>query len=95
MTPSLDSSNVSVIKDIIEGIGCKLEYLPPYSPDYNPIEYSFTVIKNAIKDTYRLDEDESNEELARRLLAIAQRVVTRKLAVNQFRHCKVDTTGLE
>ncbi|KAF1937137.1 hypothetical protein EJ02DRAFT_300971, partial [Clathrospora elynae] len=26
-----------------------LEYLPPYSPDYNPIERSFKVLKSWIK----------------------------------------------
>jgi hypothetical protein len=26
-------------------IGCKLVYLPPYSPDYNPIEQAFSSIK--------------------------------------------------
>jgi transposase len=25
--------------------GCRIEYLPPYSPDYNPIEQAFSVIK--------------------------------------------------
>src|SRR4051812_16293002 len=26
-------------------LGCRIEYLPPYSPDYNPIEQAFSVIK--------------------------------------------------
>ncbi|KIK93573.1 hypothetical protein PAXRUDRAFT_45149, partial [Paxillus rubicundulus Ve08.2h10] len=25
--------------------GCRLEYLPPYSPDLNPIEQAFSIIK--------------------------------------------------
>jgi len=25
--------------------GCRIEYLPPYSPDFNPIEQAFSVIK--------------------------------------------------
>lgn len=36
-------------RDIIEAAGCKLMYLPPYSPDLNPIENIWAVIKN----TYR------------------------------------------
>ena len=28
------------VKEIIEGRGCELLYLPPYSPDFNPIEES-------------------------------------------------------
>ena len=27
-------------------LGCRIEYLPPYSPDYNPIEQAFLVIKS-------------------------------------------------
>ncbi|HLL38457.1 MAG TPA: transposase [Rubrobacteraceae bacterium] len=26
------------MKEIVEGRGCELMYLPPYSPDFNPIE---------------------------------------------------------
>jgi len=26
-------------------LGCRIEYLPPYSPDYNPIEQAFSIIK--------------------------------------------------
>ena len=27
-------------------LGCRLEYLPPYSPDYQPVEQAFSVIKS-------------------------------------------------
>jgi transposase len=27
-----------IVKNLIEAAGCKLVYLPPYSPDLNPIE---------------------------------------------------------
>lgn len=30
------------VKEIIEQRGCDLLYLPPYSPDLNPIEQAFT-----------------------------------------------------
>jgi transposase len=30
-------------------IGCHIEYLPPYSPDYNPIERSFSCLKAFIR----------------------------------------------
>jgi hypothetical protein len=29
------------VKEIVEGAGCELLYLPPYSPDLNPIEQAF------------------------------------------------------
>jgi transposase len=37
------------IQQIIEQAGCKLIYLPAYSPDLNPIEHFWFSIKNAIK----------------------------------------------
>jgi transposase len=33
------------IQDAIEARGCRVKYLPLYSPDYNPIELSFSVLK--------------------------------------------------
>jgi hypothetical protein len=33
------------IKELIEERGCELVYLPPYSPDFNPIEEAFSKIK--------------------------------------------------
>lgn len=33
------------IKSLCADSGVELEYLPPYSPDFNPIEQSFNVLK--------------------------------------------------
>lgn len=33
------------IKEVIEAAGCVVEYLPPYSPDYSPIELTFSGLK--------------------------------------------------
>ena len=30
------------------GVGCKLAFLPPYSPDFNPIEESFSSCESAL-----------------------------------------------
>jgi transposase len=39
----------SRIRELVESAGCRLEYLPPYSPDFNPIERSFHELKAYIK----------------------------------------------
>jgi len=44
------------VKDLVAACSVKLEYLLPYSPDYNPIESSFHVLKQWIK-THQLDID--------------------------------------
>ncbi len=33
------------VRELIEGRGCELIYLPPYSPDLNPIEGAFSKMK--------------------------------------------------
>ncbi|MCB9334502.1 MAG: transposase [Flavobacteriales bacterium] len=37
------------VRELIEAAGCKLIYLPPYSPDLNPIEKFWANIKRWIK----------------------------------------------
>jgi DDE superfamily endonuclease len=37
------------IAELVKGYGCRIEYLPPYSPDYQPIEQAFSVIKSHLK----------------------------------------------
>jgi len=37
------------VKELIEERGCQLLYLPPYSPDFNPIEEAFSKIKGVLR----------------------------------------------
>ena len=37
------------IKNLIESVGCALLYLPPYSPDLNPIEKYWSNLKKRLK----------------------------------------------
>ena len=76
---------------MIEEKGCKLEFLPPYSPDFNPIEYSFSVIKRALRgeEKHRLQGTETLQEVANKVLMVAKEAVTPEIARNQFRHCMI------
>jgi transposase len=38
------------IRDIIEAAGAELRYLPPYSPDLNPIEQAFSKLKAHLRN---------------------------------------------
>lgn len=42
---NLLSHKVSGIREAIEGAGARLLFLPPYSPDFNPIEMAFSKLK--------------------------------------------------
>ena len=35
--------------ELIESVGCRIIFLPPYSPDLNPIEHHWAAVKNAIR----------------------------------------------
>jgi transposase len=39
------------VKELIEEQGCELIYLPPYSPDFNPIEEAFSKIKALVRNS--------------------------------------------
>jgi transposase len=37
------------VKQAIEAAGASRRYLPPYSPDFNPIEMAFAKLKAALR----------------------------------------------
>jgi transposase len=74
---------------MIEAAGCKLEKLPPYSPDFNPIELSFSVIKKKVKNQYQIQSDAAPLEFARLVLRAGMECITPEIARAQFRHCRI------
>ena len=46
---NLPSHKVTGISDAIEATGARLRYLPPYSPDLNPIEQVFAKLKALLR----------------------------------------------
>ena len=42
---NLPAHKVAGIREAIETAGARLLYLPPYSPDFNPIEMAFAKLK--------------------------------------------------
>lgn len=47
---NLPCHKVQGVQEAIEAAGCRLEYLPPYSPDLNPIENAFAKLKRALRN---------------------------------------------
>lgn len=45
----LGSHKVAGVREAIEGAGARLLYLPPYSPDLNPIEQAFAKLKALLR----------------------------------------------
>ena len=48
---NLPCHKVAGIREAIESVGAKLVYLPPYSPDLNPIEQAFAKLKTLLRKT--------------------------------------------
>jgi len=46
---NLSSHKVAVVKEAIESVGAKVLYLPPYSPDFNPMEMVFSKMKTLVR----------------------------------------------
>jgi len=46
---NLSSHKVKGVKKAIENAGAELKYLPPYSPDFNPIEQAFSKLKAILR----------------------------------------------
>jgi transposase len=46
---NLPAHKVSGVRDVIEAAGAKLLYLPPYSPDFNPIEMAFAKLQASLR----------------------------------------------
>jgi transposase len=46
---NLPAHKVAGVRDIIEATGAQLLYLPPYSPDLNPIEQMFAKLKALLR----------------------------------------------
>ncbi len=70
------------VRELIEERGCELLYLPPYSPDLNPIEEAFSKIKAFIRKA----EARSREALIEAIGA-AIWAVTARDARGFFEHC--------
>ena len=46
---NLSSHQIAGVQKAIESVGAKLVYLPPYSPDFNPIEQVFSKLKTLVR----------------------------------------------
>ena len=67
---NLSSHKGGRVKEIVEGAGCELVYLPPYSPDYNPIEQVFSKVKGLLRKTEARTREALIEAMGRALEAV-------------------------
>ncbi len=70
------------VKEIVEARDCELVYLPPYSPDLNPIEQTFSKIKGLLRRAEARTREALIEAMGRALEAVTVRDV-----LGFFAHC--------
>ena len=70
------------VRDLIEARGCQLIYLPPYSPDFSPIEEAFSKLKMLLRKAKARTRVALLEAIGRALPAI-----TPQDAAGYFGHC--------
>lgn len=79
---NLPAHKVAGIRELIEARGAKLIYLPPYSPDLNPIEKCWSKIKTYLRRAKARTREELEKALREALL-----LVTEADAQGWFRSC--------
>ena len=51
------------VRQAIRGVGARLWFLAPYSPDLNPIEQAFTKIRHRIRDAWKRTPEDASSHL--------------------------------
>lgn len=79
---NLAAHKVKGVAEAIAAAGAQVRYLPPYSPDFNPIEKAFSQIKRHVRSLKIRDRDVLWDTLRR-----IGEVVSCDHAANYFRSC--------
>ena len=69
-------------KAIIESIGAKTKFLPPYSPDLSPIELCWSKLKEILRSAKARTSDALHEAIT-----MAVNAITDENTLNWFNHC--------
>ena len=76
------------IDELIESAGARVVRLPPYSPDYNPIEMAISKVKSILRRLARRTVDALLQAIAE-----AMDSITAADAINFIRHCGYAATS--
>jgi transposase len=79
---NLQAHKAAGIKEAIEAAGAKVLYLPPYSPDFSPIEPMWSKVKQLLRSIAA-----RTVEALREAVTIALASVTPRDCQGFFRHC--------
>jgi transposase len=86
---NLSAHKVAGIRELIESSGAQLLYLPPYSPDLNPIEKAWSKFKKFLRDAKA-----RTQEALDLAVTDALKTITPDNAQAWFRHCGYKGTAI-
>ncbi len=69
---NLGSHKAKIIRQLIRTVGARLVFLPPYSPDLNPIEQFFAKLKHNLRKAKERIEDALNTRIGEVIKATPQ-----------------------
>ncbi len=69
---NLGAHKASQVEEIAHGCGAQVLWLPPYSPDYSPIENCWSKIKTALRAAKARTRDELEKALAQAIKLVSQ-----------------------
>ena len=79
---NFSSHKVKGIREAIEAVGARLVYLPPYSPDFNPLENAWSKVKEFLRAT----EARAYEDLDQAITNALESITSQDL-IGYFTHC--------
>jgi hypothetical protein len=79
---NLSSHKIEGVRQLIEKAGAEVLYLPPYSPDLNPIEKAWSKLKQILRSAKARTKDALEKAIAK-----AIRLITPDNAKAWFNHC--------
>jgi transposase len=79
---NLNAHKGAEVTELIEAAGCRVLYLPAYSPEFNPIELCWSKLKGLLRSAAA----RTKEALEEALTAVIQQI-TAADAQGWFRHC--------
>ncbi len=87
---NLAAHKVAGVREAIEAAGCRLIYLPPYSPDLSPIEPMWSKLKQALRSLAARTIDGLSDAIGEAFLTIQATD-----CLNYFLHCGYATNDVE
>jgi len=82
---NLSSHKVAGVRELIQAAGAELLYLPPYSPDFNPIEKCWSKLKQALRSAKARSVDALQQAISEAIPSISS-----SNAQAWFHHCGYD-----